>query len=211
MNPTFPRRTAGALLLASALSLGAPLRAEAQVWIAGASGGLAKQNDYDIGVPIENADDSDAAFRIFGGYQVSSMQAVIASYVDLGAAQYSGPALGGFADSLEADGIDVSYVVGWAPGDQNRFSLFGTVGVLSWDQDVSLTDSTIDFEASDDGTSLSLGFGVEVNMKADGSSPWGVHFNYQLFKDVGTVESSGQELDREIAAVGVSYRFGGSR
>ena len=211
MNPTLPRGIVCALLLCACLSIVLPQRADAQDWIAGASAELAQQNDYDIGVPIANSDDSDVAFRLFGGYQVSSMQAVIVSYVDLGAAEYSGPALGGFSDSLEADGIDASYVVGWAPGNQNRVALFGTIGVFSWDQDVSLTDSTIDFQASDDGTSLSLGFGVEVNMKADGSSPWGVHFDYQLFKDVGTVENSGQELDREMAGVGVSYRFGGRR
>lgn len=211
MNRSKSRHLIHAVCASLTLMAALPGSAHAQGWIVGASVGAAKQHDYDIGAPIANPDDTDTAFRLFGGYQISPMQAVIASFVDLGKARYSGPSLGGFSDSLDADGIDVSYVVGWTPGEQNRVAVFGTVGVLSWDQDVSLTDAAIDFQAHDEGTSFSFGFGAEVNLSADGSSPWGVHFDYQIFKDVGSEDNSGQELDRDSISVGVSYRFGDAR
>jgi len=50
--------------------VGLPLQADAQSWIAGGSLGLAQQQDYDIGAPIANRDDTDTAYRIFGGYLI---------------------------------------------------------------------------------------------------------------------------------------------
>jgi len=128
--------------------------------------------------------------------------------MDLGTSFYSGPALGGFADSLDADGFDVSYVVGWTPGEQQRISLFGTVGVFSWDQDIRLTDASGIFEFHDEGTSFSIGFGAEFNLSADGTNPWDIRVAYQLLNDVGDSNNSGLELDRETISVGIGYRFG---
>lgn len=180
----------------------------AQTWIVGGSVGAAQQQDYEIGGPVTNSDDVDTAFGVFGGYQIKQNQLVVASFVDLGEPSYSGSAFGGFSDSLDADGFDVSYVAGWAPGDQERISVFGSVGVFSWDQDIRLTDASGTFEFYDEGTSFSVGFGADFNLSTDGSSPWAVHVAYKLFKDVGDADNSGLELDREAIYVGIAYRFG---
>lgn len=195
-----------ALLVGTIVNL--PGAGYAQGWTVGGSVGTATQNDYEIGGTIATRDDSDAAFRAFGGFRISPMQAVIASYVDLGMPEYDGPAFGGFTESLEADGFDISYLAGWAPGAQNRVYVFGTVGIFSWDQKVSYMDSFGPFEASDEGTSFSFGFGTEINLSGDGTSAWGFHLNYQIFKDVGDEDNSGHELDRELVSLGVAYRFG---
>ena len=200
------RSFAAALAVISFASV--PLKAQAQSWIAGGTVGTAIQNDYEVGGPIATRDDSDAGLRVFGGYMISPMQAVIASYVDLGTAYYDGPAFGGFTDFLDADGIDISYVVGWAPGSQQRIAVFGTVGVFSWKQDVTYTDPTGTFVYGDDGSSFSVGFGTEINLSSDGTSQWGINVEYQLFKDVGDFNNSGHEYDRSMFSVGVDYRFG---
>lgn len=190
-----------------ALSL-IPLQAFAQGWFAGGTVGSAKQQDYQVGGPISTRDESDGAARLFGGYLISPFQGVVASYVDLGTAYYAGPAFGNFTDSLDADGIDISYMAGWAPGSQQRISLFGTVGLFSWDQDVTYTDATGTYNYSDKGTGFSMGIGTEINLGSSGAGAWGINLEYQLFKDVGDALNSGHEYDRDMFSIGVDYRFG---
>jgi hypothetical protein len=180
----------------------------AQGWFTGAAYGEATQQDYAIGGPISMADDSDGAYRVFGGYMISPIQGVVASYVDLGTPSYEGSALGGFTDELSADGFDFSYIIGWAPGTQERVSLFGTLGVFTWTQKVTYVDTLGTYKYKDEGTSFSAGLGTEIRLGAGGSSPWGIHIEWQLFKNVGDESNSGHEYDRDMVSLGADYRFG---
>lgn len=200
--------TAYLVFFAAAALLGSTAVSAQDSWFAGGSVGVSSQADYDVGVPVASQDDSDTAFRLFGGYLVSPMQGFIASYIDLGTAKYADPAFGGFTDDLSADGIDVSYIIGFAPGDQERINVFGTIGVFAWDQDVRFVDTSGTYEYKDDGTSLSLGIGAEFAWGGR-SSPWGLNVSYQHFKDVGDANNSGHEYDRDILSVGANFRFGG--
>jgi len=202
-----PLSGTGIALLALCLT-GLPHRADAQGWIVGGSVGAAKQEDYAIGAPVPTRDDTDTAARVFGGYMVTRNQGLIASYVDLGTPSYAGPAFGGFTDSLDGYGGDISYFIGFTPGDQQRVSLFGTVGIMRFNQDVTYTDPTGTYTYKDDGTSFTAGFGTEINLRSDGTNAWSVRAEYQLFKDVGETANSGHEYDREMLSVGVAYRFG---
>jgi hypothetical protein len=190
---------------------GTPLPARAQSWIAGVSAGAARQENYEIGGAITTRDDSDAAAGLFGGYLVTGNQGVIASYLDLGTPAYEGPASGGFKDELDANGIDVSYFYGWTPGNQPRTSLFATVGLMRWNQDVTYTDGSGRSEYHDDGTSFTLGLGTEIKFGTSGAGPWAFRVQYQLFKNVGDPENSGHEYDREMVSLGIGYRFGRAR
>jgi OmpA-like transmembrane domain len=211
MNPKVPRGPATTALLVLVTVVGMPLTARAQSWIVGVSAGAARQEDYAIGSAVTTRDDSDAAARLFGGYRVTANQGVIASYLDLGTPTYEGPAAGGFKDELDANGIDVSYFYGWTPGDQQRASLFATVGLMRWNQDVTYTDGSGKAEYNDDGTSFTLGLGTEIKFGASGAGPWAFHVQYQLFKNVGDPENSGHEYDREMVSLGIGYRFGRER
>lgn len=182
----------------------------AQGWFTGGAAGQAAQQEYEIGGPIDTVDDTDESYRIFGGYLISPIQGVVASYIDLGEPFYDGAAFGGFEDKLSADGFDISWIIGFTPGAQDRVSIFGTIGVFAWNQDVTYTDPTGTFEFKDEGTSFSYGVGSEFNFSRDGSSPWGIHLEYQLFKNIGDARNSGHEYDREVLSIGASYRFGGS-
>lgn len=180
--------------------------AAAQGWLAGGSAGTAKQYDYEVGGEITTRDDTDTGYRVFGGYQFHPTMAVVVSYVDLGKMYYDGPAWGGFTDYLSAKGIDASFLAGWRPGSQDRFTLFGTLGIFRWQQDVNYTDPSGNYPYEDKGTSFSYGAGGEVSFGA--GAHWGFHFNYQRFMDVGDADNSGHEYDRDLIAVGFDYRFG---
>lgn len=199
-------RIACAIALAG---ISASASAQSQGWIAGAAFGKATLQDFDIGGQLDTLDDSDDSMRIFGGYMLSPMQGVVISWIDLGTVRFGGPASGGFIDLLDAEGYDISYLVGWAPGSQTRFSVFGTVGVMAWDQDVLYVDSTGAYPFQDEGTSFSLGVGGEIKLGDD----FGLHLEYQLFKDVGDdgFGGSAQEFDRDVVSLGVIVRFGRPR
>lgn len=193
----------GALLFASAT-------ASAQGFFAGGSIGTATQQEYAIGGPISMSEDSDDSVRAFGGYLITPLQGIVVSLIDLGEPNYAGPAFGGFTDRLSAEGWDISWIVGWNPGNQERVSLFGTIGVFAWDQDVSYEDPLGSVEYRDEGTSFSYGIGTEFNLSRDGTSPWGIHLEYQLFKNVGDPRNSGHEYDRDVLSLGVTYHLGGN-
>lgn len=192
--------------LALAASSAATSVATAQGWVAGASVGVGKQYDYEVGGPIDNRDETDTAMRVFGGYDLNGNLGVVLSYVDLGEGGYDGPAYEGFTDTLSADGWDMSFVAGIAPGEQKKFGIFATIGMFKWKQDVAYRDASGFYPYEDSGTSLSYGLGCELTLGEGGQ--WGVHFDYQMFKDVGDADNSGHEYDRTMIAVGVQYHFG---
>lgn len=190
----------------------------AQEWFAGGAVGQASQSDYSTVGSLTRIDDSDTGYQVFGGYLISPLQGLVVSYVDLGTASYTGNAAGGYSESLSADGFDVSWIIGWAPGTQERMSVFGKLGLFAWDQDVTYTEgideaSPVTIPYLDEGSSFSFGIGADVNFSADGSSPWSIHAEWQLFKEVGeesnlSNSTSGRQHDREMISVGASYRFG---
>jgi len=182
--------------------------ASAQGFFVGGALGQARQDDYQIGGTVTVRDDSDTSYRLFGGYLVSPMQGVILSVIDLGTARYEGPAFGGFTDALSADGVDISYIAGWTPGNQRRMSLFGTLGVFVWDQDVRYIEQGTLYKYGDSGTSFSFGLGSEINFAKGGSSAWAIHLEWQTFRNVGQEENSGHEYDRQVFSIGADYRFG---
>lgn len=202
----FGFRIAGAIALAG---ISASASAQSPGWIAGAAFGQASLQDYDIGGQVTTSDDSDDSMRIFGGYMWSPMQGVVVSWIDLGMARFEGPAFGGFFNFLDAEGYDISYVVGWAPGSQTRVSVFGTVGVFAWDQDALYIDPSGAAPFQDEGTSFSMGLGTKIRLTEE----IGVHLEYQLFKDVGDdgLGGSGQQFDRDVVSVGVVVGFGRPR
>jgi len=200
-------RTAVAIALAG---ISATASAQSPGWIAGAAFGQASLQDYDIGGEVTTSDDSDDSMRIFGGYMISPMQGVVVSWIDLGMARFEGTTPGGsFFNFLDAEGYDISYVVGWAPGSQTRVSVFGSVGVFAWDQDALYIDTTLAPPFQDEGTSFSMGLGTKIRLTEE----IGIHLEYQLFKDVGDdgLGGSGQQFDRDVVSLGVVVGFGKPR
>jgi OmpA-OmpF porin, OOP family len=196
----------GHLMLSGLLLAGISISpcALAQSWLAGGAVGDVKQHSYSVGGPISTTNDTDTGFRAFAGFMFMPWLGGVVSYVDLGSPTYDGPAFGGFTDKLDADAIDLSIVAAVAPGNQNTFSTFATIGIFRFNQHVHYTDNSGVYNYHDTGTSLSYGVGVEAKF----ASIWGAHLAWQRFSNVGDNSNSGHEYDRDMVELGFEVHFG---
>jgi len=105
----------------------------------------------------------DPAFKVFGGYKVMPNLAIEAAYIDFG--EYS--TIHQFENTaedpaFEAKGLSLS-AVGIIPVNE-RINLFGKVGVLHWEQDVSDPNHPERGTNHNEGTDLALGLGAEIKL-----------------------------------------------
>ncbi len=96
-------------------------------------------------------DESDTGLNIYGGLRASENLGFELSYSDFGKPEGN---YFGYNASVEVTGLGFS-VVGFLPVS-NNFDLFGKVGLMAWDADVTLGPVS----ASDDGSDLLFGFGA---------------------------------------------------
>ena len=142
-----------------------------------------------------SVDGKDTGFKIFGGYQFDQNFGVELAYVDLGKASYSGsffgaPVTGG---KVEVWGLNIS-AVGTLPLNPS-FSLFGKVGLFSWEAEASDVTGGVPFSAKDDGADLSVGLGLSYNFTKNVSA----RVEWQRFMmDVA---------DADLLSVGIVYKF----
>ena len=142
-----------------------------------------------------NVDTKDTAFKIFGGYRFHPNFAAELEYVDLGEASYSGtfggaPVTGG---KVGADGFNVS-AVAIVPVNE-RFSVFGKLGMFIWDAKFSDTTGGVPFSGSTDGSDISFGLGAGF----DFTQRLSARVEWQRF------ELDGSDVD--LLSAGVAFRF----
>ncbi len=143
MNKTTP---IGAILLTLSIS-GTALAQNG--FYAGASIG---QATIDGCSGVNNCDDDDTAWKIFGGWELNPNIAFEAAYADFG--EISG-SIGGSSVRTEADGWSLS-AKGILPLNE-KFDVFGKLGMIIWDVDGGGAASRGD----DDGTDLMFGLGAQ--------------------------------------------------
>lgn len=97
----------------------------------------------------DSFDDSDIAWKAFGGFHFLQFFAVEATYRDLGSstANVSG-------SKIDITAIDVSGLVGLPLGP---IFLFGKLGVVDWDADITGSPS-------EDGTDYTIGIGGSLDL-----------------------------------------------
>lgn len=142
-----------------------------------------------------NVDTKDTAFKIFGGYQFNRNFALEAAYIDLGEVSYSGT-FGGAAvtgGSVETTGFNLS-AVGILLVNE-KFSVFGKVGVFVWEAEANDVTGGVPFSASDDGADLSFGLGAS----------YAITPSLSLRAEWERLESS--DADADILSIGVAFRF----
>ena len=131
-------------------------------------------SDFNDGSLISaSLDETDSAWKLFGGFQLLENLAVEGGFVDLGEATLNSQSSGvffpfGFAagpvrSEIETDGW---YVAGVVMQSFPKWSVFGKFGLLFWESDGFVVDSLAKFDLDnlgldDDGTSIVLGFGGE--------------------------------------------------
>jgi len=201
-----------ALALASVVALAAPSIGMAQStmdsmtkamtgpesgWLVGGSLGQSKAKDACSGVTGAgvSCDDSDTAFRIFGGYQINKNFGVELGYATLGEATASAA---GSSASIESTAWDLM-AVGTLPLG-NNFSLYGKIGMYKSNTDFS-TNIPGFSGVSESNTDLTYAIGGQYDFNKN----LGIRAEWQQYKGVGGGTIG--EADIDVMSIGVVYRF----
>jgi len=161
-------------------------------WAGGESGlylgGSVGSAGIDVSEGSFQFDDSDTAYKIFGGYNFGIIPlinlAIEGSYVDFGTAV--GNVSGNRAET-SVTGWDLFGLVGVNLGP---FSLFGKVGAIRWDGESSYLSQS----GNDSGTDPAYGVGLQLQI-----SSFAIRAEYELF----TLD----KVDIDFVSAGVSYTF----
>ncbi|MDH4151978.1 MAG: outer membrane beta-barrel protein [Betaproteobacteria bacterium] len=148
-----------------------------------------------IGAVVTKSDDSNSAFRIFGGYQLTNYLGIEASYVDLGAFGASGTiGAAGFSATGDVNGVSLTGI-GTLPLGQ-KVSLLGNAGVFFSKVKATASVGTIPGSAKDDDTDITAGIGLK----------------YDLSKNVAarldaTYYGLGDNGNAKLYSLGLQYKF----
>jgi OOP family OmpA-OmpF porin len=193
-----------ALALASAVALTVPSLSMAQGtmdsmkksmtgpdsgWLVGGQVGQSKiKVDCPAGL---TCDDTDTAFRIFGGYNFNKNFGVELGYADLGKVTVSGFGLSG---DIKATAWDIM-AVGTLPIHE-KFDLYGKLGWYFADSKASGSIGG----GSESNNDLTYAIGGAYNFNKN----LAVRLEWQQYKSVGGDNSNG---DVDVIGVGVVYKF----
>jgi hypothetical protein len=228
------KRTMAGLAMGLALTTASSMAmAEEQAgWYFGVTGGQAQadlnQDELDeivedaffsAGAPVlsgsSTLEDSDTSWSLFGGYRFSQYFGLEASYVDFGTAEYRasgtvnppgpvGSAPASYAIDFEVTGFTVA-AIGAIPLGQ-MFDLHARLGMLFADTEISERGTIGSVAASDsfsaDSRDLHYGVGAGWHL----GERWSLSLDWQLFKDVGDDEETG-EADIDRVSLGVMFRL----
>jgi len=176
---------------ASVLLLSGPAMADSGFYVGGSVGNTTLQVDFQdpIGGGPLTFDENDFSWKIFGGYTFDLP--VINLGVEAGYRDLGGPSA---TLAAEAYGIDVTSwdAFGVAGFDLGPVNVFGKLGFVSWDADLTVAG----FDAgSDDGTDTAYGVGASINLGS-----FALRAEYEMF-DVSDVE------DLYMLSAGFVYTF----
>ncbi len=166
-------------------------------WYVGWSFGQSTMKDANTQLVGTSFDDTDSAWKVFGGYQFHPNAGVELGYINFGTFKGSGT---GLSDNWKANGIHVS-VVGTLPLG-NEFSLLGRAGLTRWSVDDKFSVGTASFSAKENRIDPSFGFGVQYAFTKQLVG----RLEYEESKHVGKEATTGKS-DIDVLSVGVVYRF----
>lgn len=160
--------------------------------------------DYELESVSSDLDDTDFGYRVFAGWRFNKYFAIGGGYVDLGELEARGNSIDepNFTDTIEADALE-AWVAGFLPISE-RFSLFGTLGAFNWDQEVDYADDNGTFSGDSDGTGMTYGVGANYAI----TERFGVHAAYSWYPEVGDLDDTGHENDRDFYGIGFTWLFG---
>jgi OOP family OmpA-OmpF porin len=194
------RKGSAILGLISAMAFAIPAFAQDARFYVGGSFGEAEANGFCddirtlvIGLgTVASCDEKDSAWKFFGGYQFNRNFAIEASYFDYGSVSTNGQLLGlpvNVSGDISAFGIAA---VGILPLG-NNFSLFGKLGLLRTEVDVTASVAGFPSSDSDDETGLHYGVGVLFDL--------GRNFSIRAEWE------RNDEVEVDMLSIGVQFRF----
>jgi hypothetical protein len=165
MDQTFKGGIAAAA--AGLLALSGP--ASAEFYVGGGIGDGTIESSENTPAGSFNFDESDFAWKIFGGYMFSEYLGVELAYLDMGSPSQNFGFDGGESGPVQVDfnaeltGFTVHGVLAYPFGP---FEVFGKLGVISYDAQLEAKSSDVDarIKADDDGEELAYGVGAKYNI-----------------------------------------------
>lgn len=186
-----------AAAMASALSLSTPVSAGFfDFTLAPFVGASAGQSSFDISCPAASScDDTDTAWKIYGGLEVNEYISMEVGYADLGEAKISGATTG----TAEVNGMTIQVIGNLALNPS--FSLIGRGGMNILNLDVVTTGGEV-LDEGDTDIAWSLGLGAQYNL----SNSVGLRLEWERYFKVGDADTTG-DMDIDLFSAGVVYKF----
>ena len=180
-------RSLAALVAASLLVLSGTAMADSGFYVGGSVGNTTLEADFQD--PVFTFDESDFSWKAYGGFNFDLP--VINLGIEGGYRDLGGPSA---TFASETYGIDVTAwdAFGVAGFNLGPVNVFGKLGFISWDADVTVAGFDV---GSDDGTDTAYGVGASFNL---GSLQ--LRAEYEMF-DVSDVE------DLYMLSAGFVYTF----
>lgn len=142
-----------------------------------------------------SCDDSDFAYKIFGGLEVNEYISMEAGFADLGKADARGTSTGKF----EANGVTLQLLGTYAVNPSISLLARGGFNILDVDATGSFTPSTV---TSDTDIAWSLGAGVQYNF----TRSIGLRVEWERFFEAGAKDTIGT-ADIDLFSAGLVYTF----
>lgn len=185
-----------AAAMASALALSTPASAGFfDFTLAPYLGASVGQATSDVTCPAATScDDSDLAWKIYGGLEVNEYISMEFGYADMGEVEYTGAQTG----TREVDGVTMRLLGTYALSP--NFSLLASGGLNILQADVK--GSTI---ADDTDVAWSLGLGAQYKL----TESVGLRVEWERYFEVGSSSFNGGtgEADIDLISAGVTFKF----
>jgi OmpA-OmpF porin, OOP family len=141
-------------------------------------------------------DDSDTAWKIYGGLEMNEYISMEVGYADLGTVDYSAP-----TGSRETNGVLIQLVGTYALNPS--FTLIGRGGmnILNTEVNGAIANTPVNNEGDTD-VSWSLGLGAQYNF----TKSLGLRAEWERYFEVGDPDSTG-EADIDLISAGLVYKF----
>jgi len=164
---------------------------ESGIYIGGAIGQAEHSDQCSDTLPGVSCDDTDSAWKIFGGFQFNRHFALELGYANLGEATAS---LGAISTTDEATAFEV-VALGMLPiGD--RFAIFGKAGFFRGER-----ERTSNNPGEPTGTNEQTDFTFGVGARFDITHNIGLRAEWQRYIDLGEI------TDVDLISIGVQFRF----
>lgn len=196
------RTTRLAAVMAATLALSTPASAGFfDLTLAPYLGANVGQSNSDISCPVGiSCDDSDTAWKIYGGLEINEFISMEVGYIDLGEVQYSGEETG----TRETNGVIVAMVGTYAISPSFVLSGRGGMNFLTVEVDGTIAGTpTLNTEDTD--IAWSFGVGAQYNV----TPSVGLRLDWERFFEAGNSDFNGGtgEADIDLISAGVVYKF----
>ena len=145
-------------------------------------------------------DDSDTAWKIFGGMEMNEYISMEVGYIDLGEVQYSG-ALSG---SREVNGMTFDLLGTYAVSPSFKLIARGGMNILNAEVNGTIAGTPTN-NTGDTDVAWSFGLGAQVNF----TESLGLRMEWERFFEVGSSANNGGtgEADMDLLSAGLVYEF----